>query len=276
MQPIGLFDSGIGGITVLREVRRLLPEEDLLYLADQAHCPYGPRPPDELRAIAAACAGWLIERGAKLVVVACNTASAAALTDLRRRFPDIPFVGMVPPVKPAAAHTRSGVVGVLATPATLAGDLLRDVIDHWANGVRVVSQTCPGLVEHIEEGMFDSPATTVLLRRYVVPLLDAGADTIVLGCTHYPLLLPQLRALVGDDVRLLDAAPAVAQRVVQVLHEGGWTGAPTGTPGSVTYATTGDPVRLADLIDRLDLPRGQVEPAVLEACVAPHGPRHIA
>lgn len=258
MQPIGFFDSGIGGITVLREVRRLLPEEDLLYLADQAHCPYGPRPRDELRAIAAACAGWLIEHGAKLVVVACNTASAAALADLRRRFPDIPFVGMVPPVKPAVTHTRSGVIGVLATPATLAGDLLRDVIDHWANGARIVPQACPGLVERIEEGAFDSPATTALLRQYVTPLLDAGADTIVLGCTHYPLLLPQLRALVGADIRLLDAAPAVAQRVAQVLQERGLTRAPVGTPGSVTYATTGDPARLADLIDQLDLPRGEV------------------
>jgi glutamate racemase len=276
MQPIGFFDSGIGGITVLREVRRQLPEENLLYLADQAHCPYGPRPPDELRAIAAACAGWLIDRGAKLVVVACNTASAAALADLRRRFADPPFVGMVPPVKPAAAHTRSGVVGVLATPATLAGDLLRDVIDHWANGVRVVSQACPGLVEHIEEGAFDSLATTALLRQYAMPLLDAGADTIVLGCTHYPLLLPQLRALVGDDIHLLDAAPAVAQRVAQVLQERGLTGAPTGTPGSVTYATTGDPTRLADLIDRLDLPRGRVEQAMLGECAAQNGSGHPA
>lgn len=258
IQPIGFFDSGIGGITVLREVRRLLPGEDLLYLADQAHCPYGSRPLDELRAIAAACAAWLIERGAKLVVVACNTASAAALTDLRRRFPDTPFVGMVPPVKPAAAHTRSGVVGVLATPATLAGDLLRDVIEHWVNGVRVVPQACPGLVERIEEGAFDSPATTALLRQYVAPLLDAGADTLVLGCTHYPLLMPQIRALVGNDIHLLDAAPAVAQRVAQVLRERGLTRAPIGMSGSVTYATTGDPARLADLIDRLDLPRGGV------------------
>ncbi|MFQ3630470.1 glutamate racemase [Roseiflexus sp.] len=260
MPPIGLFDSGIGGITVLREVRRLLPGEDLLYLADQAHCPYGPRPIDELRAIAATCAAWLIERGAKLIVVACNTASAAALGDLRQRFPETPFVGMVPPVKPAAAHTRSGVVGVLATPTTLEGNLLRDVIEHWANGVRVVPQACHGLVECIEEGALDSPTTVVLLQRYVAPLLDAGADTIVLGCTHYPLVLPQIRALVGDDVHLLDAAPAVAQRVVQVVQERGLAEVPAGMPGSVTYATTGDPQRLARLIERLDLPRGSVIP----------------
>ncbi len=262
-RPIGLFDSGIGGMTVLREVRRLLPGADLLYLADQARCPYGSRSTDELRAIAAACAEWLIARGAQLIVVACNTASAAALADLRRRFPEIPFVGMVPPVKPAASRTRSGVVGVLATPATLAGDLLHDVISRWAEGVRVIEQACPGLVEQIEEGALDSPATMALLRGYVTPLLDAGADTIVLGCTHYPLLVPQLRAIVGDDTLLLDAAPAVAQRVAQIVQERGLIRNVNTPPGAITCATTGDPARFADLIHRLDLPCDRVEPAVI-------------
>ncbi|MGQ9828378.1 MAG: glutamate racemase [Roseiflexus sp.] len=265
MQPIGLFDSGIGGMTVLREVRRLLPGEDLLYLADQAHCPYGLRSPDELRAIAAACAEWLIARGAKLVVVACNTASAAALADLRRRFPETPFVGMVPPVKPAASRTRSGVVGVLATPATLAGDLLHDVISRWTEGVRVIEQACPGLVEQIEAGALDSPATMALLRRYITPLLESGADTIVLGCTHYPLLLPQLRAIAGDETLLLDAAPAVAQRVMHLLRDRGLLRDAHTQPGTITCATTGDPEHFADLINRLDLPRDRVERAVIRA-----------
>ena len=262
-RPIGLFDSGIGGMTVLREVRRLLPGENLLYLADQARCPYGSRPPDELRAIAAACAAWLIARGAKLVVVACNTASAAALADLRRRFPAIPFVGMVPPVKPAASRTRSGVVGVLATPATLAGDLLHDVISRWAEGVRVIEQACPGLVEQIEKGALDTPETRALLRSYVTPLLEASADTIVLGCTHYPLLLPQLRAIVGDDTLILDAAPAVAQRVVQIVKERSLMRDVNPLSGIITCATTGDPERFANLIHRLDLPCDRVEQAVI-------------
>ena len=261
-RPIGLFDSGIGGMTVLREVRHLLPGADLLYLADQARCPYGSRPPDELRAIAAACAAWLIARGAKLIVVACNTASAA-LADLRRRFPETPFVGMVPPVKPAASRTRSGVVGVLATPATLAGDLLHDVISRWADGVRVIEQACPGLVEQIEEGALNSPETLALLRGYVTPLIDAGADTIVLGCTHYPLLVPQLRAIVGDDTLILDAAPAVAQRVAQIVQERGLMRNANTPPGTITCATTGDPARFADLIHRLDLPCDRVERAII-------------
>ena len=261
-RPIGLFDSGIGGMTVLREVRHLLPGANLLYLADQARCPYGSRPPDELRAIAAACAAWLIARGAKLIVVACNTASAA-LANLRRRFPEIPFVGMVPPVKPAASRTRSGVVGVLATPATLAGDLLHDVISRWAEGVRVIEQACPGLVEQIEEGTLDSPTTMALLRGYVTPLLDAGADTIVLGCTHYPLLVPQLRAIAGDNTLILDAAPAVAQRVAQIVQERGLMRDVNPLSGAITCATTGDPERFANLLHRLDLPCDRVEQAVI-------------
>lgn len=261
--PIGLFDSGIGGITVLRELQRLLPAEQFLYLADQARCPYGPRPAEELRAIAAACATWLIERNTKLVVVACNTASAAALADLRHRFPDVPFVGMVPPVKPAAIHTRSRVVGVLATPATIAGDLLRDVVNRWSGGVRVIEQPCPGLVEQIEAGMLDAPGTMELLHHYVTPLLAAGADTIVLGCTHYPLLLPHLQRIAGDNVLLLDAAPAVASRVMQVLVERRLARPESAPAGTLTYATTGDPAALARQIEHLDLPRGPVQAARL-------------
>lgn len=262
--PIGLFDSGIGGATVLREVRRRLPAEHLLYLADQARCPYGPRPPDELRAIAAACARWLINRRAKLVVVACNTASAAALSDLRARFPATPFVGMVPPVKPAAAHTRSRVVGVLATPATLAGNLLHDVVARWADGVQVVSQPCPGLVEQIEAGALDTPATDDLLRRYLAPILNAGADTIVLGCTHYPFLTPRIRALAGDHVTLLDAAPAVAARVAQVLDERGLARSRDIPVATLGYATTGDPAVLSGLVERLALPHGAIDAARLD------------
>lgn len=264
-QPIGFFDSGIGGATVMREVRRRLPAEHLLYLADQANCPYGPRSPAELRTIAASCAAWLIGRGAKMVVVACNTASAAALVDLRARFPETPFVGMVPPVKPAAASSRSRVVGVLATPATLAGDLLRDVVERWADGVRVVDQACPGLVEQVEAGALETPDTDSLLRRYLQPLLDAGADTIVLGCTHYPFLAPRIRALSGDRVQILDAAPAVAERVAQLLAERGMARQQQTPAATLHYATTSDPTHLSNLIERLHLPTGAVEMARLDA-----------
>lgn len=257
-QPIGIFDSGIGGATVLRQLHQLLPHEDLLLLADQANCPYGARPIAELRALSAANTRWLLERGAKQIVVACNTASAAALHWLRREFPHVPFVGMVPAVKPAAAQTRSGVVGVLATPATIGGELLDEVVLRWAGAVRVVRQGCPGLVEQIEAGALDTPATQALLKRYLAPLLAAGADTIVLGCTHYPFLAPQIERLAGPGIQLIDAAPAVARQAARVLGERGLAQPDTAHTGAVTYATTGDAARLAALIGQLGLPPGAV------------------
>src|SRR5690349_21569045 len=249
--PIGVFDSGVGGATVLRELRAQLPHEDMLFLADQANCPYGPRPAAELRALSAANTRWLLARGAKLIVVACNTASAAALHWLRETFPATPFVGMVPAVKPAVEQTRSGVVGVLATPATIEGELLDEVVMRWAGATRVVRQACPGLVEQIEAGALDAPATTELLQRYLRPLLAAGADTIVLGCTHYPFLASQIRQIAGPDVAILDAAPAVARQAARLLHERGLANSSALCAGSITYATTGDCASFARLLWQL-------------------------
>ena len=257
--PVGLFDSGVGGGTVLAELRRLLPAEDLLFLADQANCPYGPRSDDELRALSAANTGWLLARRAKLIVVACNTASAAALHWLRREFPQVPFVGMVPAVKPAARQTRSGVVGVLATPATVSGELLRDVVAQWSGGALVIAQPCPGLAERVEEGALDDPATDRLLGAFLAPLMAAGADTIVLGCTHYPYLLPRIRRIVGPAVAVIDAAPAVAAQARRVLVAGELLHPDPSRLGGTSYATTGDPASLAELVRRLGLPPGTVE-----------------
>jgi len=243
---IGVFDSGVGGLTVLREVIRQLPQWDTLYLADSAHCPYGTRPPGEIRQLSEGIARYLVDRGARCIVVACNTASAAALHHLRARFPEVPFVGMVPAVKPAAALTRSGVVGVLATPATLGGQLLSDVVERYAEGVRVLRQACPGLVERIEEGDLEGPATEALLRSYLEPLLGQGADVIALGCTHYPFVAPLIQRLVGPHVRLLDPSEAVARQVGRVL-----AGAQAGGPGRHTFLTTGDPRLLAAAVRRL-------------------------
>jgi glutamate racemase len=257
--PVGLFDSGVGGGTVLREVRRLLPDERLVYLADQAHIPYGPRPQAEIRALSAACVRWLLAQRAKLIVVACNTASAAALHWLRSEFPTTPFVGMVPAVKPAVRQTRSGVVGVLATPATVEGGLLRDVIAQWSAGARVLAQPCPGLAEQVEAGALDTPQTDVLLDRYVTPLLEAGADTLVLGCTHYPFLLPRIARIAGPGVAVIDAAPAVAAQVQRTLAGRGLLhpGVPRG--GHVRYATTAAPEPFAELVARLGLAPGTIE-----------------
>lgn len=259
--PIGIFDSGVGGGTVLVELRRLLPAEDLLYLADQAHVPYGPRPPAEICELSASCTRWLLDAGAKLIVVACNTASAAALRWLRRQFPATPFVGMVPAVKPATRRTRSGVVGVLATPATVAGGLLREVVEQWAGDTRVLSQPCPGLAEQVEAGALDDPATDALLERYIAPLTSAGADTIVLGCTHYPFLLPRIERIAGPGVAIIDAAPAVAAQAGRVLAEHGLLHPEQRRAGWVRYATTGAPAHLAALVARLGLPAGPVDRA---------------
>ncbi len=244
--PIGLFDSGVGGLTILREVRRLLPERDLLYLADGANCPYGARPPEEILALSEEITRYLLGRGACCIVVACNTASAAALQALRARFEGVPFVGMVPAVKPAAALTRTGTIGVLATPTTLSGRLFADVVERFAEGVRVLTQTCPGLVEHIEAGGLEGPETEALLWRYLGPLLDRGADVIVLGCTHYPFLIPAIRRLAGPQVRVLDPAEAVARQVRRVLE-----GLPPAGSGQHEFLTTGRPEALSAAVRHL-------------------------
>jgi glutamate racemase len=261
---IGIFDSGVGGATVLRQIHDLLPDQALLYLADQARCPYGARPAAELRALAAANTRWLLAHGAELIVVACNTASAAALHWLRQAFPATPFVGMVPAVKPAVAQTRSGVVGVLATPATIEGELLDEVVMRWAGAAQVVRQACPGLVEQIEAGALEAPATAALLQRYLRPLLAAGADTIVLGCTHYPFLASQIQQIAGPQVTIVDAAPAVARQAARVLHERGLARSGDVRASGITYATTGDRASFARLLRQLGLPDGAVVAANTE------------
>jgi glutamate racemase len=216
---IGLFDSGVGGLSVLREVRAALPNVPLLYFGDGAHVPYGPRPLTEVQGFARGITRFLRARGARVIVAACNTASAAALRALREapEFAGVPFVGMEPAVKPAAETTRSGVVGVLATPATFQGALYASVVERFAAGVTVLQQTCPGLVQQIEAGALDTPETEAMLRGWVAPMLAQGVDTLVLGCTHYPFIIPLLERICGPGVRVIDPAPAVARQVVRVL-----------------------------------------------------------
>lgn len=219
-RPIGIFDSGLGGLSVWREIVQQLPHESTVYLADQAHIPYGPRSLTEVRGYSIAVARQLLERDCKLVVVACNTASAAALVDLRAAFPEVPFVGMKPAVKPAAEITRTGVIGVMATPATFQGAFFAEVVENFARGVRVVEQVCPGLVEHIEAGTLESVAAEAQLRAYLQPILAAGADTLVLACTHYPFAQEAIRRL-APGLRIIDPAPAVARQSGRVLlHRG--------------------------------------------------------
>jgi glutamate racemase len=236
---IALFDSGLGGLSILREVREQLPRHDLLYLADTAYCPYGPRPLAEVRARALTIGRWLIEQGAELLVVACNTASSAALELLRAELP-IAVVGMEPGLKPAAAATRSGRVGVLATSGTLGGARFAALVERYAEGVEVITQPCPGLVELVEAGEIDGPPVRALVERYVAPLLARGVDTLVLGCTHYPFLRSTIAAVAGPDVAIVDTGPAVAWQVARVVSQ---RGLPAGQ-GRARYWTTGDPAQV--------------------------------
>lgn len=253
-KPIGIFDSGVGGLSVLRAICELLPHEHVLYLADQAHIPYGPRQKRRIRDFSFGITEFLLEQGAKLILVACNTASAAALHDLRARFPAVPFVGMVPAVKPAATISNTGRVGVLATPTTFAGDLYTALVDRFAQGIEIYQSTCPGLVEQVEWGKMDSPATRAILEEALTPMLAEGVDTIVLGCTHYPFVIPVIQSITGPEVRTIDPAPAIARQTQRLLAERGWLN-PDDREGGLQFFTSGEPNALTALLPHL-LPEG--------------------
>jgi glutamate racemase len=218
--PIGVFDSGVGGLSVLREIRALLPNESLLYVADSGHVPYGEKSPEFIRERCRVLADFLLAQGAKALVVACNTATVAGVAQLRELYPQVPVVGMEPAVKPAAAATRSGVVGVLATTGTLKSAKFAALLDRFAHDVRVITQPCPGLVECIEAGDLTSAATRELLQGFVAPLLEQGCDTLILGCTHYPFIKPLLSSLVPPSIQLIDTGAAVARQVQRLLASG--------------------------------------------------------
>ncbi len=215
--PLGVFDSGLGGLSVLREIRLMMPAEDVLYYADNAFCPYGLRDPREIRERTVLISRLLLEQGAKAIVVACNTASAMAIEHLREIFPGIAFVGLEPAVKPAVKLTRSRRVGVLATPRTVAGERLRWLIETHANGVEVRTVAATGLVELVEAGVLSGEAVTEALGPLLDPMLEAGVDVIVLGCTHYPFLRAEIEAYVGSDVAVIDSGVAIARRTLAVL-----------------------------------------------------------
>ncbi len=216
MRMIGLFDSGSGGLSVLREIVRLLPDEKYVYYSDNAHCPYGEKSPEYIRERCREIVRLLLDKGADIIVVACNTATAAAIQVLREEFP-VRFIGMEPAVKPAALGTRTGVVGVLATAGTLKGSKYLTTKGNFEDGCTIVEHVGQGFVELVENGDLEGKATEEVVRTSLQPLLDAGADIIVLGCTHYPFLLPVLRKLAGPGVRFIDPAPAVARHLIYVM-----------------------------------------------------------
>lgn len=237
-RPIGIFDSGVGGLSVLRHVRTELPFEDILYLADQAHVPYGPRPQPEIQLFSQNITRFLLDQGAKVIVVACNTASAAALAHLRATFPQVPFVGMEPAIKPGAAVTRTGKVGVMATSRTFDSQKYASLLLRFANGVEVFEDPCVGLVDAIERGELDAAATYSLLQAILHPMLAAGIDTLILGCTHFPFVRPLIRQIIGPDVTIIDPAPAVARQTKRVLQQRN-QGTRSGRAGQTHLVTTG-------------------------------------
>jgi glutamate racemase len=249
-RPIGIFDSGVGGLSVLEEVRRQYPLEDWIYIADQIHVPYGPRSRDEVLGYSEGIVRYLLGKGAKLIIVACNTASAVALAELRKKYPDIPFVGMEPAVKPAAEGTSSGVVGVLATPATFQGDLYSSTVEKFARGVEILKDTCPGLVDQIEGGKIDDPLTWNILEKALSPMLEKGVDEVVMGCTHYPFVIPIIKEIVGKDVRVIDPAPAVARQAGRLLETFDLK-SDRDREGEGHFQTTGDPGKLEKLVGEL-------------------------
>jgi glutamate racemase len=255
VRPVGVFDSGVGGLSVTRELMRRCPAQPMVYLADQLHTPYGDRSLTEIRDLADGITRFLLAEGAALIVVACNTASAAALHWLRGRYPGVPFVGMEPAVKPAAERTRSGQVGVIATSATFQGELFASLLDRYAAQVTVHTQACPQLVPLIEAGELNSRQTREAVERYLAPLLAAGIDELVLGCTHYPFLRSLIQEVSGPGVEIIDPAPAVAQQAIRVLARRGWD-ATGDAPPMHRFYTTGDPahfkVAVQALLDRPD------------------------
>jgi glutamate racemase len=219
-KPIGVFDSGVGGLSVLREIRRELPGEDLLYVADSGHAPYGDKSTELIEARSIAIVEFLISQHAKAIVVACNTATGVAIETLRARF-SIPIVAMEPAVKPAAAHTRSGVIGVLATSRTIASDNFAKLHERFGTDVEILMQACPGLVEQVEAGNLSSDKTRALIVQYVAPLLEQGVDTLVLGCTHYPFLASLIQEIAGSTVTIIDPSAAIARELRRRLASAG-------------------------------------------------------
>lgn len=238
--PIGVYDSGLGGLTVWREVRRMLPRESLVYLGDGKNCPYGSRPRQQVQELADQAVAYLVAQGCKMVVVACNTATAAAIDFLRERYSPMPIVGMEPAVKPACLNTRSGVVGVLATERSLDGELFRRTAARYGSNVELITAPGRGFVELVESDRESTPEAEQTVRDAVAVMLEHGADQIVLGCTHYPFLLPVLeRVVAGRGVEIVDPSPAVARRVVQLLDQYDLHAAPDHTP-AYTFRTFAD------------------------------------
>lgn len=250
MINIGVFDSGIGGLWILKHLQSELPQNNYIFFADQGHVPYGPRPMEEIRDFSEKISQFLIGKDCKIIVIACNTASAAALLYLRAKFPDVLFVGMEPAVKPAVETTHTKKVGVLATPATFQGELYNSVVERFASDVEIFQNTCPGLVEQIEKGELESEETHNILEKALLPMLKKNIDTIVLGCTHYPFVIPQIKEIVGDAVNVIDPTDAIVRQVSRILDNNNLTSG-YGDDKKIMIFTSGDIEQINKIIIKL-------------------------
>ncbi|OFX26220.1 MAG: glutamate racemase [Bacteroidetes bacterium GWA2_31_9] len=219
-RPIGIFDSGVGGLSVLKEIIKLLPNENIIYFADNANCPYGKKSCDEIIVLSDKIVRFLIKKNVKIIVVACNTATAASIQYLRNKYNSISFVGMEPAVKPAAINSKSGKIGILATKGTLEGRLFKETSKKFASDKDVIIRIGDGLVELVEAGKSDSTESFELLKQYLLPMLESGIDQLVLGCTHYPFLINNIKKIVGSSINIIDPAFPVAKRLKDLLQEG--------------------------------------------------------
>lgn len=251
---IGVFDSGVGGLSVFREIRKKIPDYPIIYLGDQIHVPYGTKTLEEVYIFSKTITEFLIELGARIIVVACNTASAAALYALRNEYPTIPFVGMEPAVKPAAEKTITGNVGVLATPATFEGKLYNSVVERFGKSVNIFQNTCVGLVQEIEKGNFSGPETRKILENALIPMIENNVDNIVLGCTHYPFVIPMIKQIIGPSITVIDPAPAVAEQTLRKFNEQQNLIPPVSESLSFLF-TSGSLKRFSNFVNQLGLER---------------------
>ena len=250
---IGIFDSGVGGLSVFREIKKLLPEESYIYYSDNAYCPYGEKSKEEIIDRARTITSFLLDQGAEIIVVACNTATAAAISSLRREFP-IKFIGMEPAIKPAASISRTGVVGVLATAGTLKAEKYLDNRGKFSGNVRIVEHVGQGFVELVEKGITTGPEAEETVSKSLKPLLDENADTIVLGCTHYPFLSDTIKKVAEEEVpereiKIIDPAPAVARHLMEVMNQEGLNIKKEGF--RIHLHSSGDPETLHKIYDSL-------------------------
>lgn len=248
-QCVGVFDSGVGGLSVLTHIHARLPHEDLCYFADSAYMPYGNKSAREVEARSLAIADFLLDQGAKALVVACNTATAAAVQALRETV-SVPVIGMEPAIKPAVHGSVAGVVGVLATSGTISSDKFNRLMQRFTEHAALVVQPCPGLVEHIEAGELDSPGIRAMLKQFLRPLLEKGVDTIVLGCTHYPFVMPLIRELVGEGIQIIDTGAAIARELERQLEIRGLL-ATADAPGDMRFFTSGNAPLLLPVMQKL-------------------------